>query len=145
MQSWGCQIRAADKGCGFLTFVSFLELSFCKEQVNCPRCNLIILTFSRALRHYHRSFPRRMMTLRPPACPAPLIVCILAFGSCGGEHKPAPGKVLDEARQANRAAGTFPAADEDYFHDMDGALPLSADEIKGRNTWIVWTGGNDRF
>src|SRR5256885_16486984 len=57
---------------------------------------------------------------------------------------PQPGTVLDEARQANRAASSFPAADEDYFHDMDGAIPLSADEIKGRNMWIVWTGGNDR-
>ena len=40
---------------------------------------------------------------------------------------------------------SFPAADEDYFHEMDGAIPLSADEIKGRNMWIVWTGGNDRL
>ena len=28
---------------------------------------------------------------------------------------------------------------------MDGGVALTADEIKGRNTWIVWTGGNDRF
>ena len=28
---------------------------------------------------------------------------------------------------------------------MDGGLPLSVDEVKGRNTWIVWTGGDDRF
>ena len=61
-------------------------------------------------------------------------------------HKgPKPGTVLDEARQANRAASSFPAADEDYFRDMDGAIPLTPDEIKGRNTWVVWTGGNDRF
>ena len=59
--------------------------------------------------------------------------------------KPRPGKVLDEARQAGRDVASFHAADEDYFHDMDGAEPLTADEIKGRNMWIVWTGGNDRF
>ncbi|HEV7860993.1 MAG TPA: hypothetical protein VGO91_20405 [Pyrinomonadaceae bacterium] len=58
---------------------------------------------------------------------------------------PAPGTVLDEARQANRPAQSFPAADEDYFHDMDDAATLTTDEVKGRNTWIVWTGGNDRF
>jgi hypothetical protein len=58
---------------------------------------------------------------------------------------PAPGTVLDEARQANRNAQSFPAADEDYFHDMDDAATLTTDEVKGRNTWIVWTGGNDRF
>ncbi len=46
---------------------------------------------------------------------------------------------------AGRAAQSFPAADEDYFHDMDGGLALTPDEIKGRNMWLVWTGGNDRF
>jgi hypothetical protein len=63
--------------------------------------------------------------------------------------QPQPGHVLDEARIAGRIAESFLAADEDYFHDMDmnkdGRLRLTADEIKGRNTWIVWTGGNDRF
>jgi len=55
------------------------------------------------------------------------------------------GTVPDEALVANRPAASLPAADEDFFHDMDGGIPLTADEIKGRNTWIVWTGGNDRF
>jgi hypothetical protein len=58
---------------------------------------------------------------------------------------PRPGTVLDEARQANRPATSFTAADEDYFHDMDRAIPLTPAEVKGRNTWVVWTGGNDRF
>src|SRR5271169_6239034 len=53
--------------------------------------------------------------------------------------------VIDEARQAGRAAQTFPAADEDYFHDMDGGIQLTPDEVKGRNMWLVWTGGNDRL
>jgi hypothetical protein len=55
------------------------------------------------------------------------------------------GKVQDEAMQAGRSAESMPGADEDYFHDMDGAVPLSPEEVKGRNNWIVWTGGNDRF
>lgn len=58
---------------------------------------------------------------------------------------PKPGTVLDEARTANRDAKSFPAADEDYFKEMDGGLNLAAEEIKGRNTWIVWTAGNDRM
>lgn len=53
--------------------------------------------------------------------------------------------VLDEARRAGRTVGSFRAADEDYFHDMDSGIALSPAEVKGRNTWIVWTGGNDRF
>ncbi|MGC2199525.1 MAG: hypothetical protein WA633_05165 [Stellaceae bacterium] len=53
--------------------------------------------------------------------------------------------VVDEARQANRPAQSFSAADEDYFRAMDGGAELSPDEVKGRNMWLVWTGGNDRL
>jgi hypothetical protein len=53
--------------------------------------------------------------------------------------------VIDEARQAGRAAQTFPAADEDYFRAMDGGIALTPDEVKGRNMWLVWTGGDDRL
>jgi hypothetical protein len=28
---------------------------------------------------------------------------------------------------------------------MDGGSSLTREEIQGRNTWLVWTGGNDRF
>ena len=51
--------------------------------------------------------------------------------------------VIDEARQAGRSAQSFPAADENYFKGMDGGIALSPDEVKGRNMWLVWTGGND--
>ena len=71
-----------------------------------------------------------------------LFVCAVGAGC---SQAPQPGKVLDEARQAGRAVATFPHATEDYFHDMDGGLTLTADEIKGRNMWLVWSGGNDRF
>ena len=51
------------------------------------------------------------------------------------------------------ARTAFKAADEDYFADMDGGykrasdpgVALTREEVEGRNTWIVWTGGNDRF
>ncbi len=44
---------------------------------------------------------------------------------------------------AGRTPASFVAADEDYFHAMDGNVQYTPDEIKGRNTWLVWTGGND--
>ena len=78
--------------------------------------------------------------------------CIAVFAWI--RHRvPTSGNVLDEALVVERDASTFPAADEDYFRDMDrnqsaagiAPVPLTADEIKGRNTWIVWTGGNDRM
>jgi hypothetical protein len=76
----------------------------------------------------------------------------LSMNGCGTPVQ--PGTVQDEALRAGRSADSFPAADEDYLHDMDQMadpthpvhpLPLTADEIKGRNTWIIWTGGNDRL
>src|SRR5437762_5753075 len=57
----------------------------------------------------------------------------------------ARAQVVDEARQAGRSAQSFPAADEDYFRGMDGGIQLTPDEVKGRDMWIVWTGGNDRL
>jgi hypothetical protein len=62
-----------------------------------------------------------------------------------GEAVPPRGQVFDEARRVNRTAASFPAAGEDYLHDMDGGIALTPEEIKGRNAWIVWSGGNDLF
>ena len=72
-----------------------------------------------------------------------LVLCAVAVAGCKGGPK--PGEVLDEAKAAGRTAQSFPAADEDYFRQMDGGVALTSDEVKGRNTWIVWSGGNDRF
>jgi hypothetical protein len=52
---------------------------------------------------------------------------------------------LDEAQQVNRDVASFPQAKEDYFRDMDNAVPMSPEEVQGRNMWLIWTGGNDRF
>jgi mono/diheme cytochrome c family protein len=80
--------------------------------------------------------------------------------------RPQPGTVDDEALAAGREAASFPGADEDYFHAMDYGLTedpeavraaldpylpgIDAEEarqavVRGRNNWIVWTAGNDRF
>jgi hypothetical protein len=61
------------------------------------------------------------------------------------EDVPPRGQVFDEARRVRRASASFPAAGEDYFHDMDGGIALTPEEIRGRNAWIVWSGGNDLF
>jgi hypothetical protein len=71
------------------------------------------------------------------------VAAALGLAACNGQPK--PGTVLDEAMRAQRTAASFPAADEDYFHDMDGALPLTKEQIEGRNMWVVWAGGNDRL
>ena len=76
------------------------------------------------------------------------------------------GKVPDEAKHADREPESLKAADEDYFQDMDygltknpvtvadalapyvpGISPQAAVKaaVEGRNAWMIWTGGNDRF
>ena len=70
--------------------------------------------------------------------------CFVLLGGCGKSEQQ-PGEVLDEARLAGRPADSFPAAADHYFDAMDGGISLNEQEIKGRNTWIVWTAGNDRL
>jgi len=72
-------------------------------------------------------------------------LALLCLGLAACHPEPKSGTVPDEARAAGRTAASFPHADEDYFHDMDGGIALSPEEVKGRNMWLVWTGGNDRF
>lgn len=79
------------------------------------------------------------------------------------------GSVMDEAQCVGRTAESFPAADDDYFKDMDYGISQKTDDVvaalkpfvpnisdkskeeiekimhRGRNNWIVWTGGNDKF
>lgn len=75
---------------------------------------------------------------------AMLLFIAVAAGACG-KGSPEPGTVKDEALTVGRTAESLSAADEDYFKDMDGGAALTTNEVKGRNNWIVWTGGNDRF
>lgn len=94
----------------------------------------------------------------------PIILLALVLPGCS--NGPKPGTVEDEAKQAGRTAESLPSSDEDYFRDMDhgitkdaaavaamldpflpGISPADAQKavVRGRNTWIVWTAGNDRF
>ena len=59
--------------------------------------------------------------------------------SCAGR---AP---LDEAKRAGKTPADFPQDAYDYFAGMDGGVALTPDEIKGRNTWVMWTAGNSAF
>ena len=71
---------------------------------------------------------------------------LLVLGATGcSKAAPVSGTVLDEALRAGRTAASFPAAGDDYLRDMDGGVSLSPAEMQGRNTWVLWTGGNDRF
>ena len=51
----------------------------------------------------------------------------------------------DEAAQAGKTPADFPETTIDYFRAIDGGVALAPNEAAGRNTWILWTGGNQAF
>jgi hypothetical protein len=73
-----------------------------------------------------------------------LSICLAVSSAWLAGHARAQA-AIDEAWQVGRSAQSFPAADEDYFRAMDGGIALTPDEVRGRNMWLVWTGGDDRL
>lgn len=65
----------------------------------------------------------------------------LLLPSCS-EHS---GPAQDEAKQAGKTTADFPQAKADYFKEMDGGIDLTPAQVRGRNTWMIWTGGNEAF
>jgi hypothetical protein len=70
---------------------------------------------------------------------------VLLAGVLAGSQMAFGAGPLDEAQRAGRTESSFPQASEDFFHDMDNGVSLTPDEVKGRNMWLLWTGGDDRF
>lgn len=58
---------------------------------------------------------------------------------------PDPCQYLDEAKCAGLTAADFPQSFDDYFRDMDGGIELTPGETAGRNTWMIWTAGDEAF
>ena len=85
-------------------------------------------------------------------------ICALAFCLLfAGCKKNQP---IDEAKALGKTPADFPADDRDYFREMDmrpdgtvdasgnsvlKPLDLTPDEIKGRNMWVLWCGGDEVF
>jgi len=61
---------------------------------------------------------------------------LLVFASCKKDEP------IDEAEAAGKSAADFPQIAADVFKPMDGGIDLSPEEIMGRNTWNLWSGGN---
>lgn len=70
-----------------------------------------------------------------------LAACLWMAAACGR----APEFPPDDAKVAGLTAADFPQTSADVFREMDGGLLLNEDEIKGRNTWLLWTAGNQVF
>ena len=52
---------------------------------------------------------------------------------------------IDEAKAAGKTTSDFPQITADIFKPMDGGIDLSPEEIMGRNTWNLWSAGNQHF
>lgn len=68
-----------------------------------------------------------------------LSIVALSLLPLTGCHRPP----LDNA--GGRTAADFPELAIDVFAKMDGGIKLSPEEIKGRNTWNLWCGGDEQF
>jgi hypothetical protein len=71
-------------------------------------------------------------------------VAALLLGVAPGCDR-APEFPPDDAKAAGLTATDFPQTVTDVFKEMDGGLALGEEEVKGRNTWILWTAGNQVF
>jgi hypothetical protein len=67
-----------------------------------------------------------------------LVCCISAC------DRATPGS-SDDAKAAGLNSADFPEISADVFKEMDGGIHLTDAEIRGRNTWILWTAGNQVF
>ena len=56
-----------------------------------------------------------------------------------------PKDAVDEATASGKTEADFPETTADIFHEMDLGIALTPEEIAGRNTWLLWTGGNEAF
>ncbi len=55
------------------------------------------------------------------------------------------GPVEDAAKRAGKTTEDFPQTATHMLDEMDGGIELTENERKGRNTWVLWTAGNDAF
>ena len=84
-----------------------------------------------------------------------LVACAVLFLASCKKYE-----IVDAAKADGKTPADFQAEDYDYFREMDmrpdgtvdangnsvlKSLDLTADEIKGRNTWVLWCAGNEVF
>ena len=64
---------------------------------------------------------------------------LLLFAGC------TPKDAVDEATASGKTVADFPQTTVDVFREMDLGVALTPEEVAGRNTWMLWTGGNEAF
>ncbi len=69
----------------------------------------------------------------------------LGFVETGCDRKPKADANSLRDDGGGRTVKDFPEIAADVFKLMDGGIALSPEAIKGRNTWNLWTGGDEQF
>ena len=69
----------------------------------------------------------------------------LGFLETGCDRKPKADANALRDNGGGRTVKDFPEIAADVFKPMDGGIALSPEAIKGRNTWNLWTGGDEQF
>src|SRR3981189_900422 len=59
--------------------------------------------------------------------------------------RPGIRQTVDDAKAAGKTVADFPETASRGFDEMDGGLPVSENDRKGRNTWLLWTAGDQVF
>jgi hypothetical protein len=73
------------------------------------------------------------------------LVVVIAIGLVLAFRALRPHPVHKDWAPPGLTMANLAEVETDLFHDMDGGVALSPSEIKGRNTWMIWTAGNAKF
>ncbi len=97
--------------------------------------------------HGDRAEPFALFCVRGSLITGIVLLCVIAivvaaFFMCRSHHDDV---VPDDAKLAGKTTGDFPQTDTHAFDAMDGGIVLDEDQTKGRNTWLLWTAGDQVF
>jgi hypothetical protein len=73
------------------------------------------------------------------------LLCTLCIAGSACKRQAQSNKEFPRDDAGGRTPKDFPELALDVFKPMDGGIELSPDEVKGRNTWNLWCGGNEQF
>jgi len=59
--------------------------------------------------------------------------------------RPRAAETVDDAKAAGKTVADFPQTASRAFDQMDGGIALTDYETEGRNTWLLWTAGDQTF
>jgi len=126
----------------FVSFLSsFARVAFCQSRLGLEFSLAIRFTKDISLKGSVKAvLPARRDIFRLARVGTCLFAsALLGFSSCK------KNQAIDEAKAAGKTTADFPQITADIFKPMDGGINLSAEEIMGRNTWNLWSAGNQHF